>query len=181
MGGIETPDDVERPGIDRRTLIKRAAATGAVVWTAPVIIDSLASPAAAITCSGTCFQFQIDGDCNPATTEAVSTSQCLLSTPAGCTTLTNVAAGVAFSNVCFTATTCTGNTVTFTLNTTGNCWTAGSCGANRRFVTAVARVTGGGDPQCLNPSALTDSTVSFTKATAQAYDFFKFIVQCSCT
>jgi hypothetical protein len=37
-------------GIDRRTMIKRAAAAGAVAWTAPVIIGSLTSPAAAQTC-----------------------------------------------------------------------------------------------------------------------------------
>jgi hypothetical protein len=34
-------------GVDRRTMIKRAAAAGALAWTAPMIIDSLASPAAA--------------------------------------------------------------------------------------------------------------------------------------
>ena len=49
-----------RSGIDRRTLIKRAAVAGAVAWTAPVIIDSFASPAAAQTtgpqgCSQACF------------------------------------------------------------------------------------------------------------------------------
>src|SRR5689334_5894813 len=36
-------------GLDRRTMIKRAAAVGAVAWTAPVMLDSLASPAAALT------------------------------------------------------------------------------------------------------------------------------------
>jgi hypothetical protein len=41
--------DVERPGIGRRTLIKRAAATGAVAWAAPTIIGSLRSPAGAVT------------------------------------------------------------------------------------------------------------------------------------
>jgi len=41
--------DVERPGIDRRTLIKRTAAAGAVAWAAPTIIGSLASPAGAVT------------------------------------------------------------------------------------------------------------------------------------
>jgi hypothetical protein len=34
-------------GVDRRTLIKGAIAAGAAAWTAPVIVDSLASPAAA--------------------------------------------------------------------------------------------------------------------------------------
>jgi hypothetical protein len=41
--------EVERPGIDRRTLIKRTAVAGAVAWTAPAIIGSLASPAGAVT------------------------------------------------------------------------------------------------------------------------------------
>ena len=36
-------------GLDRRSLIRRAAAVGAAAWTAPVIIGSLASPAGAIT------------------------------------------------------------------------------------------------------------------------------------
>jgi hypothetical protein len=39
-------------GIDRRTLIKSAAVAGAAAWTAPVIIDSLASPAAAASGCG---------------------------------------------------------------------------------------------------------------------------------
>jgi hypothetical protein len=34
-------------GLDRRQLIQRAAVAGAVAWTAPVVLDSLASPAAA--------------------------------------------------------------------------------------------------------------------------------------
>src|SRR5262245_43695978 len=41
--------EVERPGIDRRTLIKRTAVAGAVAWAAPTIIGSLASPAGAVT------------------------------------------------------------------------------------------------------------------------------------
>jgi hypothetical protein len=46
-------------GIDRRTIIKRAAVGGALVWTAPVILDSLASPAGAITCTSACFRVQV--------------------------------------------------------------------------------------------------------------------------
>jgi hypothetical protein len=52
-----------RGGLDRRTMIKRAAAAGAVAWTAPVILDSLASPAAAGTCTGTATPAQyVTGD-----------------------------------------------------------------------------------------------------------------------
>jgi hypothetical protein len=48
--------DVSR-GMDRRTLIKGAALAGAAAWTAPMIIDSLSSPAAAVsvTCDGKAF------------------------------------------------------------------------------------------------------------------------------
>lgn len=55
-----------RRGIDRRSLIKRAAAAGAVAWTAPVIFDSLASPAAAGTCGAifrVTLQMRDDGNC----------------------------------------------------------------------------------------------------------------------
>src|SRR5918995_535007 len=89
----------EQSGIDRRTLIKRAGAAGAVAWTAPVILGSLTSPAAALTCGG-CFRFQIvsDFDCfragGVAQTEGVSTiSPCGTLSAAGCTSPTNVPAG----------------------------------------------------------------------------------------
>jgi len=40
-------------------LIKRAAAAGAVAWTAPMILDSLASPAAAAISCSACYKFEI--------------------------------------------------------------------------------------------------------------------------
>jgi hypothetical protein len=46
---VAVPDDVERSGLSRRQMIKASAAAGAAAWTAPVIIDSLTSPAAAAT------------------------------------------------------------------------------------------------------------------------------------
>jgi hypothetical protein len=39
-----------RGGLSRRQMIRAAAATGAAAWTAPVILDSLTSPAAAESC-----------------------------------------------------------------------------------------------------------------------------------
>ncbi len=48
--------DVTR-SISRRTMIRNAAAVGAAVWTAPVIVDSLASPAAAASTSG-CYRVE---------------------------------------------------------------------------------------------------------------------------
>ena len=38
--------------LDRRALIRRAAAAGAAAWTAPLVIESLASPAGAVTGGG---------------------------------------------------------------------------------------------------------------------------------
>jgi hypothetical protein len=176
----ETRDE-SRPGIGRRTLIKRAAVAGAAAWTAPVILGSVASPAGALTCTS-CFQFQIDGDCSPASTQAVS-GLCPIATPAGCTTPTDIAAGRSFASLCFTATDCTGDSVTFTLNaTSATCWTPGTCAPNRRFLAAVARINADEGPDfCLNPLTLTNTTVSFAKQDDDDYDFFKFIVGCTCS
>lgn len=41
--------EADVPSIDRRSLIRRAAAVGALAWAAPVIIESVVSPAGAIT------------------------------------------------------------------------------------------------------------------------------------
>jgi hypothetical protein len=57
----------ERRGLSRRDLIKASAVAGAAAWTAPVIIDSLASPAAAqsgglpTTCSYALIVFSFGG------------------------------------------------------------------------------------------------------------------------
>ena len=51
------PETTQTPS--RRTIIRRAAAAGVVAWTAPVIVDSLASPAAAATLTG-CFRAEFE-------------------------------------------------------------------------------------------------------------------------
>src|SRR3954453_7065604 len=65
--------DPAKPGMDRRTMIKAAAIAGAGAWTAPVIIDSLMSPAAAFTAGPGCYRFVYQGDdaCNPTTGDPV--------------------------------------------------------------------------------------------------------------
>lgn len=60
-------ESVTARGLDRRSLIKRAAAAGAAAWTAPVILDSLASPAAAGTC-GTIYRVEIRMNANCSST-----------------------------------------------------------------------------------------------------------------
>jgi hypothetical protein len=47
---LDAPARSTTAGLSRRTMLKRAAAAGALAWTAPVIVDSLASPAAAQSC-----------------------------------------------------------------------------------------------------------------------------------
>jgi hypothetical protein len=57
-------------GLSRRQMIRSAAVAGAAAWTAPVIIDSLSSPAAAVTvgpCNYYVFLIRRDGasaNCN---------------------------------------------------------------------------------------------------------------------
>ena len=74
-----TPDaDDSRPGMDRRTLIKSAAAAGAVAWTAPIVIESLASPAAAAQSGCTAVSYVGSGSFVSGT----NTSSLLVSVPA---------------------------------------------------------------------------------------------------
>lgn len=53
----EQVEQVERRGLSRRDMIRASAIAGAAAWTAPVIIDSLSSPAAAF--SGTCVPYVV--------------------------------------------------------------------------------------------------------------------------
>jgi hypothetical protein len=126
-----------RRGVDRRTLIKGAAAAGVGVWTAPVILDSLSSPAAAGSVTG-CQRihlevnpFPILGNCNalPTSSSAWATS-CdstfpSLSTVCG-TTLANLPTTVdTLANLGITRTSCDLLHTTLTLSKTTCSWVAG--------------------------------------------------------
>jgi hypothetical protein len=54
----------ESSGLDRRALIKRAAAVGAAAWTAPLIVQSLLSPAGAVTAGCVRAHLVLDPDDN---------------------------------------------------------------------------------------------------------------------
>jgi hypothetical protein len=58
--GAVNPEPRTGAGVDRRTLIKASAIAGLGAWTAPLIIDSLSSPAAAITPVAGCFKVEFD-------------------------------------------------------------------------------------------------------------------------
>jgi hypothetical protein len=119
--------DAERPGIDRRTIIKRAAATGAVAWTAPMILGSMASPAGAIT-AGPCdfyvFRMQREGGSGNCGAAIASLATCPTPTITGastaCTSFTRQTSTTTPVN--FTVIACSGGateTATFTINTAG--------------------------------------------------------------
>jgi hypothetical protein len=93
--------------IDRRTIIKRAAAGGALAWTAPVILDSLASPAGAITCTSDCVRLQFppnDTGCSLVRTQTVNFI-CPTTSPECSTTPAGVRPGLTLGDVCLVAST----------------------------------------------------------------------------
>jgi hypothetical protein len=53
---VDPVDGDGRPGLNRRQMIKAAGIAGAAAWTAPMIIDSLSSPAAAATVAPGCYR-----------------------------------------------------------------------------------------------------------------------------
>ena len=75
------------PSVDRRAMIRRMAAAGAAAWTAPIIVDSFASPAAAASCATGNFYIVLQS-----TTVNVFTTQTLVGTCSGSGTLTTRAA-----------------------------------------------------------------------------------------
>jgi hypothetical protein len=77
-------DSDGRTGLNRRQMIKAAGIAGAAAWTAPMIIDSLSSPAAAVTVSPGCYRFywSISGTCSYTNTDPNSCAPA----DAGCTT-----------------------------------------------------------------------------------------------
>ncbi len=119
-------------GMDRKSFIKAAAAAGAGAWVAPAIMDSLTSPAAALT-NGPCdlyvFRMQRTGASGACTAAIALVATCATPSVSGtvCTGFTRQTS--TSSPVNFTNTgSCTGGanqSVTFTINTAGR-WFAGT-------------------------------------------------------
>jgi hypothetical protein len=188
---IDDPAQAPRPGIDRRTIIKRAAAAGALIWTAPVILDSVASPTGAITCSGACVRVQFPPNvgivCN-ATSQAVGAT-CTTTSPS-CTTTTNLGAGFTYASVCITPPLggCGPEDPgpVFSLNATSTtCFTAtgASCSAPRQFLAAQAgTVDVAGNPGCVTAFITpTGTQVQFSLPSGSSWTFFQFLIGCSCS
>jgi hypothetical protein len=81
----DEPKDSRGAGLDRRTLIKAAAVAGVGAWTAPAIIGSIASPAAAasgggVACGDYSYVFLVTYDSESGCTAVLQPTSC---TPTG--------------------------------------------------------------------------------------------------
>jgi hypothetical protein len=164
--------------MDRRTFIKAAGVAGGAAWVAPAIVDSLASPAAAITGTPGCFKFTVPantGACANATgaldaTCDVTTTQC---------TTTTEAAGVALSKYCMAATTaCAPSTATVTFSINAGC----GCTILAARAETNANAGCGAGVTCVNGViAAGAKSATFTKPGTGACQWvgFNFIVRCT--
>ena len=183
MSDLESPE-ADQPGIDRRTLIKRAAVAGAAAWTAPVILGSVASPAAAITCASTCFRVTFPADNNGACNapSVAVTGACPTGTVGpGCTTTTDLPAGTSYASACITAPGFCANTTNFTgpftLNTSGTC--IAGCNPNRQFLAARALTNTG---NCVLPNTANSSPTQIVwfRPANETWVNFTFVIGCAC-
>lgn len=98
-------DGSERSGLSRRQMIRASAVAGAAAWTAPVILDSLSSPAAAVTVGG-CHSIAVAvGSCT--VTALDQTSTCVFPASYNSGSCPQEAAGGSLSTWCITASPCT--------------------------------------------------------------------------
>ncbi len=151
----DEPTDRGAAGVDRRSLIKRAAAAGAVAWTAPIIVDSLASPAAAATLATGCYSTQYTA-ANPCAVAAPGTP---------CATLSGYPAANAFpgGNI---ACTNSGGDITYSL-----------AGSNCAFVRGNASHTQGGGSTCVTVGS--GVSVLFDKPGGQNWNGnFHLVISC---
>lgn len=155
--------------IDRRALIRRGVVAGAVAWTAPVIVGSIASPAAAATGAHGCNRIQMSGaNC----ASMAQDGNCLPTGWAACTNTLNSA--------CITSTsgpTCTGTTGSEVFQITGGC----SCtfvAASSRFNVPIAGAQCNGFSGAGNPT-ITPTMVTFPALTISTYTQFKFVLTCA--
>lgn len=174
-------------GIDRRTIIKRAAVGGALVWTAPVILDTWRPPPvpsrARAPASGCRFNPRDDPNCQ--LTSAAVASLCSPTSPE-CSTETNLGPGVAIGDVCMRALTCLPNqTATFQLLTTEtSCLDddGATCPPPRRFLAVTARyATVTGAQACFQGAIQGDLALFGRPANFDHWLFWQFLIGCTCS
>ncbi len=153
--------------IDRRRLIKQVATAGAVAWTAPVIVGSIASPAAAATAAPGCNRIQMSGaNCGPMTQDGF----CLPSGWAGCANT--------LDSACITSTTgpsCAGTGSSEVFQITGGCSCTFTAATSRFNVFGIFPTCNGGAG---GTPTVTPTTVTFPSLAVSNYTQFKFVLTC---
>ena len=142
-----TPRESGR-GVNRRQMIKAAGIAGAAVWTAPMIVDSLASPAAAVTVTPGCFRIHYTvatASCSASPSTAATgcgTTGTTCGTPAG-SNPSDVLACLSQTtpNPCGTTSTDAATTVTFAVGAGCACTVAAAAGRRTSAIGAECNVT----------------------------------------
>jgi hypothetical protein len=164
-GGV----DVEHGRVARRALLKKAAIAGAVVWTAPVVIESVTNPAGALTCGnanyyvtlamsgGSLVDISADlvgSGCTHTGTAATRATVGMTATFTGaCTPADNPVTGL-LGSIAHDAST-NGNCQPLTISVTGGC----TCTITNVYA-HVHRRGAPTSPDCPNPACQQASTTS---------------------
>lgn len=153
--------------IERRTLIKRSLAVGAIAWTAPAIVASVASPAAAATATPGCFRVRFQpnassGSCTanplnlsaqcPPTGNPDESPSAVPSSMVDCLVVTNAAGCDAGDD-----------TITFTMDGGCDCFIVAAAAERTSATDACTNIT-------VEGAGLTSTSVTFTKEPIGAND-----------
>lgn len=149
----EQASDTTKPsgGLHRRELLRRALIAGAVGWTAPLLVESLASPASAASLSG-CYRLLLNQD-------------------ASCTVLSYVASAVLCEPVYLpcvgTPTNGSGTLATFGITNANGCGQAGQAyvfniSAPCTFVSGTALTDKSGQPSICTVGIRTNVNTTLT-------------------
>jgi hypothetical protein len=153
--------ETHRP--NRRTLLRDAVAAGLVAWSAPAIVDSLASPAAAFTAPIGCWTVLFNSECN-ANNQGTPCNQTAI--PMGCTVNAALATCVATSGDCQNG--------PLTISIAGGC--QGQCKIIHADASAGTEcVAPSPDPTPGSPA----TSVTFPIRTSPGYNQFAIVLQCT--
>jgi len=162
----------DKRGMDRRNMIKAAVAAGVGAWTAPVIIDSLASPAAAASAGAFCIAVTT-ATCAGGTaadyTNAFAGSDCTTNPCSG----TVKPSGTNLSDFCITPSTCTwtGN-VSFTIG--AGCPTC-------TFLAGTGAIPKPGSDCVDGERSALNKTISFNRPSSATANWVGFRLAVTCT
>jgi len=154
MSDQEIADESRR--LNRRRMIQASAAAGMTAWTAPIIVGSLRSPAAATTITAGCYEIQYVAGTGLCTTEAPTDVPAFCSEPIHCTTPITTFPSPA--ETCLPSIGCskTAASVTFSVAAGCNCEISGAL--------AQYTQTTNDQPQCAPPQSIAAASVTFSSS-----------------